>query len=368
MATTFTVISLGNLADIDTTEGNNLAENAAALEGLVFGGPGDALLLNAVTFSPGSTGFAGGTSTAYDQDNIPAETFRINGGPEQTFDSSVTYNATITYSDGTTASITAVIFQDTLGNTYWAPEFSPNADQIALQAGPIQSLTLDSLQTAIFSGLTGDRQIWDVVPCFVEGTRIATNHGLRAIEDVQIGDKVETRDHGLQVVRWIGSSTVTGVGKLAPVRISAGALGENCPVRDLRVSRQHRMLLGSKVCERLFGSAEVLVPAIKLTKLPGVFIEEGDAPVKYYHLVTDAHEIIFAEGAPSETLLCGPQALHALGQEAIEELQAIFPNLLETTLVPARPIQQDKRIEQLLMRHTKHGIPHTSGQILRSAI
>ena len=110
------------------------------------------------------------------------------------------------------------------------------------------------------------------------------------------------------------------------------------------------------------------MPAIKLTLLPGVFIEEGDAPVTYYHVMTDAHEIVFAEGAPSETLLCGPMALQALGPEAIEELQAIFPNLLETAPVPARPIQRDNRIEQLLLRHTKNGIPHTAGQISRSAI
>ena len=145
MPTTFNVISLGVQADIDTTEGNTTAENASALVGLTFGGIGNSLNEQIQTLSPGSTGFAGGTSTAYDMNNSPAETFRINGGPEQTFDGTSIYNATITYTDGSTANITAVLFQDTAGNTYLAPEFTANPDMTALQAGPIRSLTLDSL-------------------------------------------------------------------------------------------------------------------------------------------------------------------------------------------------------------------------------
>ncbi|MEJ8560623.1 hypothetical protein QTO30_04845 [Yoonia sp. GPGPB17] len=69
MPTTFNVFSLGVLADIDTTEGNTLAENAGALVGLTFGGVNDALLNDAVSLAPGTGGFGGGTGTAYDQDN-----------------------------------------------------------------------------------------------------------------------------------------------------------------------------------------------------------------------------------------------------------------------------------------------------------
>lgn len=360
MPTTFTVFSLGNLPDIDTTEGNTLAENADALEGMVFGGPGNALLNSAQTFSPGSTGFTGGTPNAYDQNNTPAETFRINGGADQVFDSSVVYNATITYSDGTSATITAVVFQDTNGNTYLAPEFSANADQLALQAGPIQSLTLDSLNSATFSGMTGDRQTWTFVTCYVRGTGILTQTGERAIETLGVGDMLQTRDHGLQPIRWIGQSTVVGMGKLAPIRIARGALGPDIPARDLYVSRQHRMLLQSKVALRMFGSAEILVPAAKLISVPGIEASPAPGPISYFHVLTGAHEIIYAQGAPSETLLTGPQARLSMGAEALEEIETLFPGLMQDDASPARPIFRDRRLGQLFARHARHDRPLTA--------
>lgn len=362
MPTTFTVFSLGIQSDIDadsvSNPGNNLAENADDLTGLSFGGLGNPLFHDAVTFSPGSGGFSGGSNDAYDQDNAPGEKFRINGGPNQVFDSAAIYNATITYVDGTTATITAVIFQDVNGNTYWAPEFTQNADQTAIEAGAIRSLTLDSVSGDVFSGLAGVREDWDFLTCYVSGTLISTDKGEQPIENLAIGDQVLTRDHGYQPIRWIGQSRVAAKGKLAPVRITAGALGPNCPAQDLMVSRQHRMLLNSKVCERMFGASEILVPAIKLTELPGVFIEEYEDNVTYLHLMTDQHDVIYAEGAPSETMLSGPNAKDALSNEAKDELAMIFPDLWDSPAIPARPIQRDKRIAKLLMRHRKNGIPH----------
>jgi len=129
MPTTFNVISLGNFASIDPTEGNTQSENAASLVGQTFGGVGDALVNDIQSFSSTGVGFGGGTSNAYDMNNSASnDTFSINGGPTQTFDGTAVYNATITYIDGSTATISAVVFQDTDGNTYLAPEFSANAN------------------------------------------------------------------------------------------------------------------------------------------------------------------------------------------------------------------------------------------------
>ncbi|MBQ1203957.1 MAG: Hint domain-containing protein, partial [Loktanella sp.] len=310
----FNVFSLGLQADMDTVEGNNVAENAAALVGLTFGGVQNALSNQIQQFSPGGTGFTGGTPDAYDQDNRPAETFRINGGQDQTFDSAAQFRATITYVDGTVVNnVTVVIFQDTLGRTYLAPQITANSNQEALEAAPIRSVTLTSLVGNEFLGLAAVRQVGNFLTCYVAGTTIKTPAGGRLIEELQLGDLVDTLDHGPQPIRWIGKSTVKGTGKLAPVRITAGALGLNQPDRDLLVSRQHRVMLSSKICERMFGMTEMLVPAIKLVGLPGVDVAETGDDVTYYHLMTDAHEVIFAQGVASETLLTGAQALIALG-------------------------------------------------------
>lgn len=352
MATSFTVFSLGNVADIDSAEGDNDAENASALVGMTFGGVGDALLNNAQTFSPGSTGYSGGTNNAYDMDNSPSETFRINGGPNQTFDGTAIYNATVTYIDGTTDTITAVVFQDTAGNAYLAPEFSPNGDQATLEAAAIRSITFDSLNRSNnLSGLAGNRQVWDYVTCYVDGTRIHTPDGEVSVQDLSVGDTVTTRDHGAQTIRWIGKSRVPAVGKLAPVKISKGALGKNIPATDLYVSRQHRMLLASKIAERMFGEYEVLTPAVRLLGMTGVEVQEGDNEVTYYHILLDRHEVIYANGAPSESFLTGPNAMATMDCDTVEELELLFPGILSEASISARPVVKDRRIDNFIRRH-----------------
>lgn len=358
MPTTFNVISLGNYASIDPTEGNTTAENASALVGLTFGGPGNALVNNFQSFSQGSSGYSGGNNTAYDQNNSASnDQFRLDGGPNQIFDASAVYNATITYLDGSTATITAVIFQDTAGNTYLAPEFSANADQSALEAAPIQSLTLDSLVGDNYSGMTGSRETWNFVPCFTEGVRIDTPDGDVAIEKLKVGDLVRTRDHGDQPIRWIGRVSCRAEGNLIPVRIAQGALGKALPERDLVVSPQHRILLASKIAKRMLGSAEVLVAARKLLPLPGVTLAQDLAEVTYIHLLFDRHEIIFAEGAPTESLLLAEQAQRALGAEELAELKTLFPELFTAKASPSRLQPKGRHAKRLVARHLKNQQP-----------
>ncbi|TCO68856.1 Hint domain-containing protein [Rhodovulum euryhalinum] len=144
MATTsFDVIYLGLLPRIDTTQGNETAENAAGILG-TYGSTTDPLFSDVSTLV--STRLSEDDDTTYDTDNDGGyDTFRIDGGADQQFDAVATYYATLTYADGTTAAITAVIFQDTSGRTYLAPEATLNADQAALTAKPIVSLTLNSV-------------------------------------------------------------------------------------------------------------------------------------------------------------------------------------------------------------------------------
>lgn len=318
MPTTFNAISLGQLADIDTSEGNNSAENASALVGLTFGGPGDALVNDFVEVS--SVGTVG---SFYDMDNSPNDQFSVDGGSPQTFDGTAVYNATITYVDGTTATYTAVLFQDTNGNAYLAPEFSSNTDQAALEAGPIQSISLDSLLGNTYSGLTTDREEWDFVPCFVTGTKIITQQGERPVEELSPGDMILTMDHGFQPLRWIGKRTVAARGPLAPIRFAPGALGNEVP---LWVSPQHRMMLRGWQVEVNFGESEVLVPAQALINGDTILQVEG-GEVTYCHLLFDCHEIVYGAGIPSESFMPGEQGLSTMAEAVQEEIFALFPEL-----------------------------------------
>lgn len=159
--------------------------------------------------------------------------------------------------------------------------------------------------------------------CFTAGTRIATATGLRAIETLQPGDQVITRDNGLQPVRWISQSTVPAKGNLAPVRIPAGLFGSE---RDLLVSPQHRMLYTGSSATLLCGEREVLVSALHLVNGSSIRQQPGGM-VTYVHLLFDRHEIIYAEGAPSESFHPGGQAMSALDEPVREELFSIMPDL-----------------------------------------
>jgi Ca2+-binding RTX toxin-like protein len=161
------------------------------------------------------------------------------------------------------------------------------------------------------------------VVCFVAGTRIKTAEGEVAVEDLVPGDRVLTMDHGYQTVRWLGCSRRLAVGRLAPVRIRAGALGND---RDLLVSPQHRVLLRGWQATLMFGEAEVLVAAKALVNDDSIRIEEGGV-VAYYHILFDQHEIVFAEGTPCESFHPGQQGFRALDAATRDEILELFPEL-----------------------------------------
>lgn len=159
-------------------------------------------------------------------------------------------------------------------------------------------------------------------PCFTFGTMILTPKGERAVQDLRAGDVVTTRDHGAQCLRWVGHRRVSGLGPFAPVEFLAGALGNDAA---LLVSPQHRMLISGWRAEMLFGQPEILVAAKHL--LNGVTIRSFLTPmVEYYHLLFDQHEIVFAQGIPTESLYPGRGVL-AGDREMCVELHALFPGL-----------------------------------------
>ena len=161
--------------------------------------------------------------------------------------------------------------------------------------------------------------------CFAAGTFIKTQTGERPIEDLTAGDLVLTMDHGYQPIRWIGSSKRPATGDMAPILIRKGALGND---RDLRVSPQHRMLLQGWQAELLFGEHEVLATAKSLVNDHSIIRVEG-GEVEYFHMLFDTHEIVYAEGAPSESFHPGEQGWKGLDQATRDEILSLFPELAE---------------------------------------
>lgn len=196
--------------------------------------------------------------------------------------------------------------------------------------------------------------------CFTQGTLIETPHGPRPIETLCKGDAIVTQD-GVARIRWAGSrkygaAALSANPKLLPVRICAGSLGRGLPRQDLQVSRQHRMLISSKIVERVIGTTEALISAIRLTEIPGIYVDESVEEVEYFHILFERHEIVFAEGAPSESLFTGPEAIKSLSTSALNEVLAIFPELknMECKPTPAREMPNALIQKKIIERHNKN--------------
>ena len=201
-----------------------------------------------------------------------------------------------------------------------------------------------ALQDGSGGAVTGSRLTYDNtnVPCFVSGTLIATRRGSVPIEELKAGDEVITMDHGFQKIRWIGSTTVPAEGKLAPVVIRRGAMGNE---RDLRVSPQHRMLVRGWHVELMFGKPEALVPAKALINDETVFPLEGGT-VDYFHMMFDRHELVYAEGIPSESFHPGHVGMGAFAEDAREEILQLFPELREDVTAYSEPVRPTLKVRE----------------------
>ncbi|NPD16467.1 Hint domain-containing protein [Xinfangfangia sp. D13-10-4-6] len=203
-----------------------------------------------------------------------------------------------------------------------------------------------------FSGLakTPQELLPPVIPCFVDGTGILTRRGMVPVGELRPGDKVWTRGHGMQPIRWIGSSQTCGIAHLAPVRFAAGVLGNERPVW---LSQQHRVLLSGWQAQLNFGEDEVLVAALHLVDGDRIRLESRPL-VRYWHIACASHQILCADGMLAESLYPGQMAAAAMAPEARAELQALFPDHF-----PPQP--EHKAVPGLLRPAQKgHAVPQTS--------
>jgi beta-glucanase (GH16 family) len=132
-------------------------------------------------------------------------------------------------------------------------------------------------------------------PCYCTGTRILTEHGETAVEDLRVGQRVVTASGQRRPIRWIGTRRYPGLTAPPadrPVRIRAGALADGAPARDLWVSPDHTLLLDG-----------LLVAAGHLVN--GRTVTRGEAVIDltYWHVELDSHDMLLAEAIPAESFL-----------------------------------------------------------------
>ncbi|MFD1159343.1 Hint domain-containing protein [Roseovarius aestuarii] len=182
--------------------------------------------------------------------------------------------------------------------------------------------------------VTGTMQfanIENVIPCFTPDTVIATPRGEVRVQDLQAGDRVITRDNGLQPIQWIGKRGLTAqelqqAPHLQPILIRAGSLGHDLPERDLLVSPQHRILVNNDKTALYFEEREVLAAAKHLTDMEGVAqADAGD--VTYIHFMFAQHEVVLSNGSWTESFQPGDQVLDGMSDDQRDEIFDLFPEL-----------------------------------------
>ena len=174
--------------------------------------------------------------------------------------------------------------------------------------------------------------------CFAAGTLIATPDGETTVETLAIGDLLLTQDGRTVPVKWIGQQTVhkifTPVVSFEPVRVSAGALGDGLPHTDLVLTAGHALIIDDFAI-----NAGALVNGTTITFEPSAALPDR---VTYYHIETETHDVIRANGVPAETFVdhIGRRAFDNFAQyvdlygveQPIHEME--YPRIAAARLVP----------------------------------
>jgi Ca2+-binding RTX toxin-like protein len=207
-----------------------------------------------------------------------------------------------------------------------------NADGSAVRAWDVQVsddgngnavLTFPQGESVVLQGLGPASVLSDGmlsamgVPCFAQGTRIATPDGPRPVERIRAGDRVCTAQ-GVARVLWHGvraldAGTLGDAPQLRPVRVAMGAIGND---RPLILSPQHGVCVPG---------VAGLIRARHLAELgQGARVARRMQAVRYHHLLLPSHALIRAEGAWVESFYPGPMALAGLRPADLVALAAVI--------------------------------------------
>ena len=322
---------------------------SGGIGGLVVAGSGEVALSAANAFTGGVSlqsgtldlavaGAAGSGNILFD----PADaTLQIDGTVMPT-------NTIVDFIAGDTIDLTGIIFD--ASNT---PTYSGNTFEIVNNGTTLASLTITGKPyTASDFFLSKDAgtgtEVTTDLPCFLARTRIATDRGERAVEELRAGDRALTAAGEAKAIRWIGHRRLDCTSHprpelVRPVRIRADAFGDGEPRRDLWLSPDHSVFREG-----------VLIP-IKYLLNGATIVQERVDAVHYFHVELDGHDVLLAEGLPAESYLdTGNRAAFANGGAQI----ALYPDFRPLNWDEAcAPLCTEGRKLAAVRRHLRRRLP-----------
>ncbi|GAJ29207.1 Hint domain-containing protein [Acidomonas methanolica] len=140
-------------------------------------------------------------------------------------------------------------------------------------------------------------------PCYLAQTLIRTDRGDVAVEDLRIGDQVVAFDwengrDSLREIVWVGKARTVARPHLPddeagyPVRVLKDAIADGVPYKDMLITSEHCLFFEGK-----------FIPVRMLVNGRSVFYDKTIRSYDYYHVETERHSVIMADGVLSESYL-----------------------------------------------------------------
>ncbi|MEQ6247595.1 Hint domain-containing protein [Sulfitobacter sp. HNIBRBA3233] len=275
---------------------------------------------------------------------FPAPTTTIAGKDVYLFTNTVSVNASIGIVDETGTALQYLSFYDPPVAATNGPLVGQTPTYAGVSSASGQSIQSDDGGASYYTQSTPNE---GTIPCFAPGMMVDCPGGARPVEALVPGERVLTRDHGMQPVVWTNRREQFFTHEDfsdRPIAISAGHFGASA---DLIVSPQHRLLLARGEGNQ---GTEVLVPAKALLGMRGVRQMKGCKKMVWHHFALASHQIVRVNGAWTESLLLGPMVVKGLPRRDRKALRALFPCADSFPLngPPARACQTVRQTRELL--------------------
>lgn len=228
----------------------------------------------------------------------------------------------LTLNDGGSANYDAAATAALSDTTKLVFDYIAGATDTKVSALAVTGVNLNGATVQDLAGNNADFSGADVtfndlaVICFMPGTMISTPGGRKTVETLERGDLILTTDGRASPVRWIGRQTIStrfaDPLRVLPIRIRAGAIGENVPSRDFLLSPDHAIRVDGVLIQA--GALVNGVSIIRETSVPQTFT--------YYHVELDDHSLILAENTPAETFV---DNVDRLAFDNWHEYEALYP-------------------------------------------
>ncbi|MCC6105474.1 Hint domain-containing protein [Acetobacter sp.] len=272
---------------------NTGAALASVLEGgtVNFGAGGGTLILN-----------GGGTAISLLASGTLSATTINNYDPSQdTIELQDTTGAVASYTitDGSSSSKVITLLNDS-GET--VAEYAVNlADGVTLPSGDYSTSSTDAASNPLQITYSDDNTY--ITACFLTGTLIRTPDGNIAVEDIKIGDQIVTWDwkNNQDITRpvvWVGKAETIARPDLPvdeagyPVRVLKNAVADGVPSRDMLITPEHCLFFENK-----------FIPVRMLVNGASIFYDTSVPSYTYYHVETEQHAVIIADGMLTESYL-----------------------------------------------------------------